>query len=217
MDKINKFGCVLKEGDNLSVLKKAKWWFKKKHNVDIIKYFYSRDYAVRPGKFLSEQDLKKCEICGNKLYDIVDSNKLHNLNNSHVKHKSHLVFLDSLGSKHKTCYQMNWCFKRVGEVPDTSKDIKIDIPTFEKFVDIQTQPIPDSHEEMVIQEIKQHYNKHLRSFLLKWSSTEITKTNVLDFIKDLDFIEHNYLNWFEKPGYGQMLKKIYNFIGIYIP
>lgn len=222
----NAFGTSLKFGDSIEVLAKASDWFEKTLNVKLVKYFFCGEIEERDAHWITDKDLNCCSICKRELYRV----KFDVRGDEPVKkyeQMKHLVFLDSSGGEHYTCYGLNWCLKRVGEEP-SQKAVKalglnrlLSVPTFEEFHDFSFVDFAYdadgsnvSNYSSVIEATRQSYNSRVRPLLAKWMHVEIDKTNVLKFISDWSKIS-DHLLYYEDRGKTLFLKKLYRFLGIY--
>jgi hypothetical protein len=208
MRKTNNFGAAVKEGENLSILKKAKTWFRKNHSKEIIQYFYSFEVSGRDQRWIRSSDYKTCEICGKKLFR-KEGNKVYQM--------KHMIFVDSEGKENHTCGGLNWCFKRTKADLSEHKEesISLLVPDFYEFHDFEKNPSQGSElKESILHEARLTFDKKVKPFIKKWSYCDIDKTNAFEFFLDLKKIEEDYLIFYDKHASSSFMKKLMNLTGV---
>lgn len=124
------------------------------------------------------------------------------------KAKRHMVFFDTLGHGHRTCYRPQECLRKINWKASNvgSEDAKNileytinDIVPLDPSTD-KTSPI---YKKMVAS-----FEENVKPVIEKWIICQIDKENCLEFIKDLDSLQP-FLDMFEE---GTAQKKIYHSI-----
>lgn len=221
MPRTTSFGAELKLGNNFNVLKKAREYFMMREDIYISQYYCCTENVVKSEKWISKGDLQRCEICGKKLYqEKEDTNPtFESEGGNQIKQKKHMVFTDSEGKDHYTCYGLQWCFKDVGfkyEKSDNDDDDQEELfkpPEFEEFIPLEKQSVNGLDEE-VVKSARMSYQSLVIPFMKKWVYTSIDKMNVLRFVEDINLIEE-FFKYFEKPATRKIKQKLYDIIGVY--
>jgi hypothetical protein len=212
MRKTNNFGASVKEGENLSILKKAKTWFRKNQSKEIVQYFYSFEVSGRDQRWIRSSDYKACEICGKKLF---------RKEGSKVYQMKHMIFVDANGKENHTCGGLNWCFKRTKADLSEHKEenISLLVPDFEEFHDFEKNFDHESQEDILfkqslIQEARLTFDRKVKPFIKKWSYCDIDKTNAYEFFLDLKKIEEDYLIFYDRHASSSFMSKLMNLTGV---
>lgn len=196
---------------------KGKLWFKTQ-GIDIVDYMYCRSNNSRSHASLDSSDLKSCEICGQFLYKIDEESRYVNDDSTQVQivQKRHMVFIDSKGHGHYTCYGVNRCFSRVGFDLDNVDDVPVleyTPPSLEKFLESDINM--DHLQENFIDGARAPYESYVKPFLESWIHEPINKNNVLDFINDLLAVERKFLALYcDVKSFKKLKQKILNIIGV---
>lgn len=208
-----KFLTNLKDGKNLELLTSAKEWFATQ-GFDIVRYKYCIDNPVRNKSSLEDDDLNHCEICDTKLYKIDESSRYNRFSEIRVAHKKHLLFIDSCGNEHMTCYGFNRCLDRVGFNGSDSEPggpFEFKPPTLSDFVspEINLGEIDKDRR----QSVKYEYRRVVVAFLEKWVHLDINKKNVLSFMSDFKFVMTKFVDLYCEDS-ALFRRKILKIIGV---
>ena len=189
----DKFGSMLKTGRSLTVLATAKKYFQSKHTVSVLSYDYTRDCYERPKRFLTRSDLKKCCVCGRNLYSLLDkmTDSASDELETYIRQKQYMRFLDSNGKYWTTCYKLNQCYSAIDYDPSWSAEGQFRVPTFEEFANLSGTLPPELDVE-----VRATYSRVVLPFLIEWGTKEITKDNVMTFMKALRDTELVWLVYF---------------------
>lgn len=211
----DKFGNK-KEGQNISTLKDAQYYFEKK-SYNIIRYYFDTKPNEINKKDLVDNDDKMCEVCGKSLLKMSEDTKHGLTDQIKVRLKKHFVFIDSAGGTHYTCYCLNTCIKH-----HTDYDLRegqsvvseYEVPDAESFFSsyINLSKIDSSFRKSLVR----HYDNYVKPFLNKWVFKNINKTNVLDFIYDLSSLDEKFTKLFieTERDYKFFRSKIFRIIGV---
>lgn len=194
-DRLNdKFRSKVKEGNNLKTLQRAKKYFSSR-GTDLIRYYHCRSNPVRNKSILKDKDLKECEVCGERLYRIDESSQYDASRELRIAQKKFMMFVDSAGEQHYTCYAISRCLDRVGISPDLDdtgiKDAEYIAPSLSDFTgpNVNLGQLPEAVREAT----EGTYNKVVVPFLEKWVKRAVTKKNVIRFMRDLAEVESRFL------------------------
>lgn len=215
----NEFGTELAIGNNLELLAKVSRWFLEEKGINIVRYYCCSDTTTRSKEYVKRKDLKKCEICKEKLYTIEQGsdNFLEDDDCTNVTQKKHMVLIDTYGRKHHTCFGINWCFGKTDyEVKEISaEDYKIEVPSFGELVDIENVDGQNELSQKIYEQVSGDlYDKYIAPFLKKWTHCEINKQNLNKFLSDWWAIQNNYLIYFEDDASSVFENKLWKIIGI---
>jgi len=189
----NKFQTELKEGSNLEVLSKARQWFSEK-GVTVERYLFCTSNKGRNKSALDEGDLHECEICGWNLYRMDEESRYNTSADIKIVQKKHLIFIDSCGHKHHTCYGLNRCLERAEFSLDEDaplRDAEFNAPTFRELA--RPELNLGQLDEAVRKSIVSAYKSKVVPFLEKWAKQKVDKKNVYEFILSLRVIEDRFL------------------------
>jgi hypothetical protein len=219
--KRNTFGTIVKVGTSIDTLGRASVFFSQKKEVKIVKYYYCDEPSEREAIWIRPADLKKCEVCSREIYHVKYDYTESDDGVKKFSQKKHLVFIDSAGGQHYTCYGLNWCFKRVGfncpprhSARDNCLDETLPVPSFEEFHCIEDESFNLEQEPAFVISLQESYVKKVVPLLKRWMHKEINKENVMVFMRDWIKVNEHLL-FYDEKGKSLFLKKIYNILGIY--
>lgn len=189
----DRFRSKLKEGSNLKVLNDARRWFRTQ-GVNIERYFFCTENKRRNKSALDDEDLKCCEICGWRLYRMDEDSIYDTSSEIKIVQKKHLLFVDSAGGQHYTCYGLSRCLERAefdaGEQADLV-DTEFEPPSFEELAKPELNL--GQLNEAVAESIIAAYQSRVVPFLKKWTRRRIDKSNVYEFMLNFRLIENKFL------------------------
>lgn len=219
--KRNTFGTVVKVGTSIDTLGRASVFFNQKKAVKIVKYYYCDEPSEREAIWIRPTDLKRCEVCSREIYHVKYDYTENEDGVKKFSQKKHLVFIDSAGGQHYTCYGLNWCFKRIGfncpprkPSKDESFDETLPVPSFEEFHCIDDEDFETESDPVFMKSLEESYDSKVVPLMKKWMHKEINKTNVMMFMKDW-IKASDHLLFYDDKGKSLFLRKIYNILGIY--
>jgi hypothetical protein len=207
MNKITSFGNPLKVGKNQDVLRKGSIYFYSQHGTSIKSYMYTRDTSLkrRNSRTLPKSNLECCKVCGAKLYKEHDPDEKGNFD---ISEKKHLVFIDSDGEVHKTCYGLNHCFKLANFDPE-SVEVEDQDASFEAIYRGIRFPDENAFHISVLED----FESNVRPFIDKWSGLAVSKLNIMEFISDAERITY-HLRFHNEDDASLLLYRIYRCIGV---
>jgi hypothetical protein len=206
----------------------------------IVNYAVLEGGVVLPQDSIKKKDLKICEICGTPLYhfsefleeikiDPADLDDKSNVKKMLVRNigpdlinapvtilkknfaaKRHMVFIDTVGVAHSTCYKPKDCFRRI--------DWNVEQNTLDKAMEYTvTDIIPvedvDKRSE-AYRRLESVFEARVKPFIEKWSYVAVDKSNCLELMKELDGLQ-DFMNLFEDGAPQKMaLHSICRCIGV---
>ena len=205
----DKFGVKIKEGLNLKVLNSAKSYFMTK-GIQIIRYEFTNDSSKRRDfQSLKSKDMETCCICDRSLYYIEDEGD----GDPIIRRKKKLIFHSMDGEQYTTCFKLSSCFKNVGFKPNGKNDGVTRTPTFEKFINIDEEPVEQPAQDIFLA-AKQSYNRCVVPFIQKWSNMVIDKNNVMEFVRSMDTLGPHLIYYETDVDKERIVDKILKMCGV---
>lgn len=204
------FNTPLVRGNNIQVLSRGRNYFVDK-GINVVDYFFNIDCTRQKTvqNLSTHTGIEVCEICGLKLFKVLDDYQSDNF--IIVSPKRKLVFLDGNGMKHNCCYKQSECFTRAGvvEIDPVNNNSEIYVPTFEEFISSKAEQYPSEAIALVLF-AKQNYEDSIRPFISYWLHKEIDKTNLILFLNQLSNIVEEHSSIYD----GDMSNRIMQLVGI---
>lgn len=208
----------------------------------IVNYAVLEGGVVLPQDSIKKKDLKICEICGTPLYhfseyleeikidpaDLDDKSNIKKMLTRNIgpdlinapvtmlkknfAAKRHMVFLDTVGMPHSTCYKPKDCFKRI--------DWNVESNTIESVIEYNVNDIVPINEAdrrtESYKRLEAVFEANVKPFIEKWSYVSIDKRNCLKFMKELDALQP-FMDLFEDGAAQKMaMHSICRCIGVEI-
>ena len=206
------------KGKNYEVFQKACQFFKQKKNVDLIHYKYHLGGCSKQVGWKSQVKPPRCRICGEKLYKLDNLSRYSPTKTLKVSYKKHMVFVDKTGREHQTCYRTNLCYRRVGFEHNIHEGTpfkvdSIELPSLEEYLrgDVGLSGI-DAYK---IDSAEYSFQNYVHPFLEKWMTNPINKSNVLEFMRDLQLVESKFLVLYCNPV-KPLKQRLFEIIGVEI-
>jgi hypothetical protein len=189
------YGTVMKRGQNMSVLNRARNHYVDKE-IRIKEYFFSLDCSQRKVVKGDEDFLEKCDICKLPLFKFILTEHLETGSKVIVVPKRKLLFVDSNSVHYSCCYKQGECLARVHEEPN-DEPLAVVVPTFEEFIGSDSQS--SSVDVLEIERsAKLSYDHHVKPFIAYWRDKEITKNNMMKFLVNFKTLLEGHLIYYDE-------------------
>lgn len=206
-------------GENLSILREAKSWFKEYKSIDIIDYRFTTDKAKEIKTNIDDGDLKKCKICKEDLYELDEETQYGESNNIVIVQKRHMLFISKSGDEYPTCYRLAHCYKRADKPVHGSSDLTLDSEVnveninFERIVNN-----PSRFNDMFLVGANEDFNKQVKPFLKKWIHEPIDKKNVNKFVNDFQSVQNYAKKYCNKPPRleDEFKERVLKIVGVHV-
>ena len=214
------FGSDYSVGKNLQVFLNGRDWFKSERKIDTQMYYVNVDVDKR--RFLTSfnrKPLPRCKICGATLYRLGTSTSVYTGlseddedDNVYVNQMKHLMFLDSQGNRHLTCYRQKSCLDRF------YKGSNIVYQAFEISFDVFKRDfgIVFKEETPFSVSMEKDFYLYLKPFVDCWSLKEISKSCFKSFLVDLRSLRRKFVDlYFDDRDKDIVVDKILKYVGVH--
>lgn len=189
ISRTNEFGNEISLGENLSVLRKARDYFAKKHGESIIDYWFCyNNKTMRTADGLDKKLLRKCCISGKDLYHVIVEDEI-----IKIRQKRHLIFVTVSGKKFYTAYMLEKMLRDLGFVAEEKELDLAPVPDINEFLNFSPKELADEEKVQYFEAARDDYNDKIVPFVLKWRDITVSKDNLIDFLSELEGIKSHLL------------------------